>query len=67
MCTLTFIQGVRKLCVLLYITTFLKNDKKCSGADSLVGSVPTHSAVVLLASRVRVPACGHFPIQVPYN
>ncbi len=35
------------------------------GADSLAGSVPTYNAVVLWASRVRIPARGPFLIPPP--
>ncbi len=37
------------------------------GADSLVGSASTCSAVALRASRVRVPARGPFPIPSPLS
>ncbi len=35
------------------------------GANSLVGCVPTYSAIALQASRVRIPPWGPFPIPSP--
>ncbi len=49
----------------LIIFYFFKKKILSVGADSLVGSASTYSAIALQASRVRVPARGPFPIHCP--
>ncbi len=39
--------------------------RKRVGGDSLVGSAPTYSAVMLRMARVQIPTQGPFPILPP--
>ncbi len=51
----------------LYSLFFYVKTKCIVGADSLVGSAPTYSGIMLQASRVRILTRGPFPILSPLS